>query len=84
MRITKPHGLSIEERDKIAHNRKLLSLSVLPNEDGYYFYGHHLDGWRSECVIKKDAKGLHYISGDATYDQLIGWSVKSANITYNK
>jgi len=80
MRRKAAHGLSIEECDKLATQRKLLSRAVLPNQDGYKFYGHAADGWRYDCYIKQDANGLHKIAGEAGYNEIIGWSVKSASI----
>ncbi len=68
-----PHGLSIEERDKLAKQRQLFPLAILPNTDGYEFYGYADDGWRFNSAIKKGADGIHRIIGEASYSQLIGW-----------
>ncbi len=68
-----PHGLSIEDRDKLAKKRGYFSLPILPNTDGYQFYGFADDGWRFNCSIKQGEDGIHRIVGEAGYSQLIGW-----------
>lgn len=68
-----PHGLTFEERDKLAKERGLYRLATLPNTDGYKFHGYAIDGWRFNCHIWKDSKDIHRVGGEATFDQLIGW-----------
>jgi hypothetical protein len=70
---TQSHGLSIVERDKLATERKMFHLSILPNTEGYEFYGFAIDGWRFKCVIRKNTKGMHVVGGGAQFEQLIGW-----------
>lgn len=68
-----PHGLSIEDRDKLAKQRGLYSLTTLPNTHGYLFHAYAIDGWRFDCEIIKGPDGIHRIGGDATYNNCIGW-----------
>lgn len=76
MRQNGAHNLSFADRDQLAKKRELCLMASLPNEDGFEFYGFAVDGWRYNCIVKKREDGTHYVTGDATFDQLIGWRHK--------
>jgi len=50
------------------------NLATLPNVDGFAFIGIRHDNSRADCVvIKNPMSGMHYIGGDAQYNDLKGW-----------
>lgn len=51
---------------------KARSLSDLPNTENYKFYGIEKDGTVRECIVNKDEKGLHRVTG-AKFADLIAW-----------
>jgi hypothetical protein len=53
-------------------------LGWLPNREGFQFIGICKDGTAKECRVARDETGVHFISGDAIYDELHGWREKSA------
>lgn len=50
------------------------SLSDLPNQDGYKFFGIDENGNRRRCIVKKGDDEIHRVFSQAQFSQkLIGW-----------
>ena len=61
---------------KIIDSKEVRPLALLPNQDGFKFYGVRADFTLAECHIELTRNG-HAIRGDETYFNLIGWVPKS-------
>jgi len=49
-------------------------LALLPNQVGFRFVGVRHDGTLAECYVQQDPRTrCHFVAGDATYRDLIGW-----------
>ena len=59
-------------KDKIINSKE-----YLPNIEGFKFISLHKDGSLTECIVKKDEKGMHYIDN---YEDIIGWFCQTAVI----
>ena len=57
-----------------AQSENIKALSDLPNTDGYEFMGITRSGKKYCKVIKNLITGRHSITGEATFNELIGWA----------
>lgn len=54
---------------------KYKPLADLPNQTGFRFVGVRHDGTLAECYVQQDPRTrCHFVTGDATYRDLIGWT----------
>lgn len=58
----------------------MLSMAILPNEDGYRFIGAFEDGSSAECVVKVGPAGMHNVyridNDEPCFFLLRGWTTK--------
>jgi hypothetical protein len=54
---------------------KMFAPNSLPNQDGLEFLGLTKDGFIKKLKVKRcPVTGMHHVSGDAKYSDLVGWN----------
>ena len=81
MKERRKHGLDPWQAEKVAKDSGLFDRGILPNQPGYKFHGFGLDGTKYNCEIQRNKRGMHYITGEATYSEIVGWMpLEASNI----
>jgi hypothetical protein len=63
--------------NKTKKQQQLNHPCMLPNLDGFEFYGYGHDGGVKKLYIRCcPVTGMHHVEGGYRYSDLVGWSVK--------